>query len=255
MRSAWATPDDDHGIRHQDRQHGDESTRPEKPTQVRLRIAQVMTLAWSSGGALELRERVMTFYVPEPISPADAAMERYAAGEDVAFGAVYDAVAPKIYAYILRQSRSESIADDIVQQTLLRMHTARGSFLQGARVMPWAYAISRRLLIDRSRRHKREVLSLDDSVPGADEASSDATAEELVAAAELSRRIETELAKLPEGQRVAFDLVKREGLSMAEAAAVLGTTVTAVKLRAHRAYIALRAALGDSVELGEGSEP
>ncbi len=214
-----------------------------------------MTLAWSSGGALELRERVMTFYVPEPISPADAAMERYAAGEDVAFGAVYDAVAPKIHAYILRQSRSESIADDIVQQTLLRMHTARGSFLQGARVMPWAYAIARRLLIDRSRRHKREVLSLDDSVPGADEASSDATAEELVAAAELSRRIETELAKLPEGQRVAFDLVKREGLSMAEAAAVLGTTVTAVKLRAHRAYIALRAALGDSVELGEGSEP
>jgi DNA-directed RNA polymerase specialized sigma24 family protein len=43
---------------------------------------------------------------------------------------------------------------------------------------------------------------------------------------------------------VAFDLVKREGLSMAEAAQVLGTTVSAVKLRTHRAYEALRNALG-----------
>lgn len=192
----------------------------------------------------------MTVYVPESVSPADAAMERYAAGEDAAFGAVYDVVAPKIHAYILRQSRSESVADDIVQQTLLRMHLARGSFLLGARVMPWAYAIARRLLIDRSRRHKREVLSLDDATPGVNEVATDATAEELVAAAELARRIETELAKLPQAQRVAFDLVKREGLSMADAAAVLGTTVTAVKLRAHRAYVALRASLGDLIDSG-----
>lgn len=208
-----------------------------------------------AAGTLPLALRVMTMKVPEPRTPADLAMERYAAGEDSAFGAVYDGVAPKIHAYILRQSRSEAVADDIVQQTMLRMHLARGSFLEGAQVMPWAYAIARRLLIDRSRRHRREVLSQDDAAPGADEAAGGATAEELVAAAQLSRRIESELAKLPEGQRVAFDLVKREGLSMAEAASVLGTTVTAVKLRAHRAYVALREALGDVVgKLEEGEE-
>jgi DNA-directed RNA polymerase specialized sigma24 family protein len=39
--------------------------------------------------------------------------------------------------------------------------------------------------------------------------------------------------------------VKQEGLSIREAAQVLGTTVSAVKLRAHRAYIALRLVLGD----------
>jgi DNA-directed RNA polymerase specialized sigma24 family protein len=47
---------------------------------------------------------------------------------------------------------------------------------------------------------------------------------------------------------VAFELIKKEGLSVKEAAEVLGTTVTAVKLRAHRAYVALRAALGSIVD-------
>ena len=49
---------------------------------------------------------------------------------------------------------------------------------------------------------------------------------------------------------MAFELVKQEGLSMAEAAAVLGTTVSAVKLRAHRAYEALRRVLGDAIGSG-----
>ena len=57
--------------------------------------------------------------------------------------------------------------------------------------------------------------------------------------------LSAELEKLPENQRVAFELIKQEGLSVAEAAQTLGTTVAAVKLRAHRAYEALRAALAD----------
>ena len=67
-------------------------------------------------------------------------------------------------------------------------------------------------------------------------------------AQETARRIQTELRRLPETQRVAFELVKQEGLTFIEAAAVLGTTVAAVKLRAHRAYEALRAVLGDVLE-------
>ena len=70
-------------------------------------------------------------------------------------------------------------------------------------------------------------------------------ADEVAQARELAMRIDQVLAKLPQSQRAAFELVKNEGLSMAEAAQVLGTTVAAVKLRAHRAYEALRGALGD----------
>jgi RNA polymerase sigma-70 factor (ECF subfamily) len=52
---------------------------------------------------------------------------------------------------------------------------------------------------------------------------------------------------LPESQRTAFELLKQDGLTLAEAAAVLGVSVTAVKLRAHRAYQALRVAIGERV--------
>ena len=63
-----------------------------------------------------------------------------------------------------------------------------------------------------------------------------------------------ELARISEFDRSAFELVKCHGLSMAEAAEVLGTTANAVKLRAFRAYAALRAALGAEVrEELEGS--
>jgi len=186
---------------------------------------------------------------------ADAAMSRYALGDEAAFGEVYDALAPRLYAYLLRLSRSEARAEDLLQQTMLKIHVARGSFIPGAAVAPWAYAIAHRLFIDGTRRGKREVPqgAPDDSGPQAarDEGAS---ADELVAAQQLGARIRRELGKLPENQRVAFELIKQEGMSVAEAAAVLGTSVTAVKLRAHRAYQALRAALGDVLEM-EGVEP
>jgi len=66
-------------------------------------------------------------------------------------------------------------------------------------------------------------------------------------------RMDRELARMPEAHRVAFELVQRDGLSMAETAQVLGTTENAVKLRAFRTYEALRAALGaEARELLEG---
>jgi RNA polymerase sigma-70 factor (ECF subfamily) len=177
---------------------------------------------------------------------ADVAMERYAGGDDAAFALVYDALAPRLYGYLLRQTRENARAEDILQQTLLQIHRARASFIPGAEVMPWAFAIARRLVVDSVRRGRRELLS-SDGEPDAG-ASSDVAADDLVQAQQLARRVERELAKLPPAQRVAFELVKNEGLSMAEAAQVLGTTVAAVKLRAHRAYEALRIALGDVIE-------
>ena len=178
-------------------------------------------------------------------SEADIAMERYAAGDDAAFATVYDGLAPRLYGFLLRQTRDKTRAEDILQQTLLQIHRARDRFLPGAEVTPWAFAIARRLLVDSVRRGKREVLTDDgDPDPGKDRGPA---ADELVQARELAQRIEGVLAKLPQSQRMAFELIKNEGLSVAEAAQVLGTTVAAVKLRAHRAYEALRSALGDVI--------
>src|SRR5215470_9959828 len=86
--------------------------------------------------------------------PADAAMERYADGDAAAFAIVYDALAPRLLGLLRRQA--PQYAEDLVQQTFFQMHLARGTFVRGAQVRPWAFAIARRLLIDRIRRRKHE---------------------------------------------------------------------------------------------------
>jgi len=192
-----------------------------------------------------------------PNAALDAAMDRYAAGDDGAFGEIYDKLAPRLFAFLLRQSRDRAKAEDVVQQTMLQIHRARGRFMQGAQVMPWAFAIARRLMIDQHRRGGREVLApTDDDTTGDLLASLDAGADELAIAKEVAERLGEELQRLPENQRVAFELIKQEGLSVAEAAQVLGTTVAAVKLRAHRAYEALRAVLASERRSGSSrAEP
>ncbi len=176
---------------------------------------------------------------------ANAAMDRYAQGEEGAFGEVYDLVAPRVYAYLLRQTRDRAQADDLLQQTLLQMHRHRGSYAAEFAVLPWAFAIARRLFVDEFRRRKTDALWSARSVSDDDRVCGSCPDDE-VASRETARIIDRELLRLPETQRVAFELLRIDGLSHDEAAQVLGTTVSAVKLRAFRAYAALRAALASS---------
>ena len=60
---------------------------------------------------------------------ADVAMERYAGGDDASFGLVYDALAPRLFGYLLRQTRQRARAEDLLQQTMLHIHRARASFI------------------------------------------------------------------------------------------------------------------------------
>jgi RNA polymerase sigma-70 factor (ECF subfamily) len=185
-------------------------------------------------------------------------MDRYAGGDDSAFGELYDGLAPRIFAFLLRHTRDRARAEDVVQQTMLQIHRARGRFIPGAEVTPWAFAIARRLLVDQHRRGGagREVLAQTEDGTFDMLVALDAPADELASAKETAARIGRELERLPENQRVAFELIKQDGLSVAEAAQVLGTTVAAVKLRAHRAYEALRAALAlDSTQSTRRGEP
>jgi RNA polymerase sigma-70 factor (ECF subfamily) len=179
---------------------------------------------------------------------ASAAMDRYAGGDEAAFSQLYDLLAPRLYSFLLRRTRDQSKTEDLVQQTFLQMHSARRHFAPGADVTPWAYAIARRLLIDLFRKSGREVPADDGEFDEQRESTApDTSPDTVVSRQRLARRMAEELARLPEAQRAAFELVQRDGLTMAEAAQVLGTTVAAVKLRAFRTYEALRAALGDEV--------
>lgn len=173
-------------------------------------------------------------------------MERYACGDDAAFERLYDAVAPRLFSYLLRQTRDRGRAEDLLQQTLLHMHKARGTFLPGAEVMPWAFAIARRLLVDHVRKDRRDrmIAAAEMIVAAGLVSSAGVAADDLVHARQVERRVQEVLLALPDTQRVAFELVKQDGLSHAEAAQVLGTTVAAIKQRTHRAYTALRVAVG-----------
>jgi RNA polymerase sigma-70 factor (ECF subfamily) len=179
-------------------------------------------------------------------------MDRYANGDAAAFGDVYDLLAPRLHAFFSNRTRDHARAEDLVQQTLLQMHCARQSYILGSDVAPWAFAIGRRLLIDALRRGRKELLfdSTEEATAALDaRVAGDGLPDELAASRQMASRMEAKLEELPEPQRAAYLLVREEGKSVAEAAETLGTTVTAVKLRAHRVYEALRAVL----KVGEGS--
>jgi RNA polymerase sigma-70 factor, ECF subfamily len=185
----------------------------------------------------------------------DLAMERYASGDEAAFAEIYDALRPRLLAYVRRQIRDTNLAEDIVQQAFLQMHRARGQFIRGAEVLPWAFAITRHLITDfhRRRRDWSQVSTADSADSDAAEEqrwrqSGQPSADEVLDAQRAADRVELEISRLPAAQRAAFELLKEDGLSLSQAAKVLGTTITAVKLRSHRAKLALRAALCDLAE-------
>ena len=185
---------------------------------------------------------------------ASKAMDRYASGDDASFSELYDLLSPRLLSFLLRRTRDPALAEDLLQQTFLQMHCARRHFAARADVTPWAFAIARRLLIDIFRKSGREFLGDDDDSRD-ERPAPDAPPDRVLAERRLVRRVDEVLTRIPEAHRVAFDLVQREGLSMAEAAEVLGTTVATVKLRAFRSYEALRASLGEEVREELGIKP
>ena len=178
---------------------------------------------------------------------ASAAMDRYACGDDAAFSCLYDLLAPRLSSFLLRRTGDAARAEDLVQQTFFQMHCARRHFTAGAGVTPWAFAIARRLLIDGIRRGGRDPGLSHDGGGDVESISSEPGPEAIAARNRIVHRMNDALAHVSEADRAAFELVKCDGLSMAEAGEVLGISPNAVKLRAFRAYRSLRAALGDEV--------
>lgn len=178
-------------------------------------------------------------------SELNAAMDRYACGDAGAFRAIHRALYPRLVAYLTRMTGSPALADDLTQETFLRLHRARATFASGGAVLPWVYAIARNVHIDhvRAARHRSEERLPSDPGPAEPAAPPGSDVENAAIASEMARAVERVLARLPAAQREAFVLLRYEGLSVQDAAAVLGATETAVKLRAFRAYEALRAEL------------
>ncbi|HET9960577.1 MAG TPA: RNA polymerase sigma factor [Polyangiaceae bacterium] len=177
---------------------------------------------------------------------ADEAMRRYAGGDAAAFEELYAALASRLYSFCVRLAGRGGDADDLFQEAFLKLHRSRGTYAPGSNALHWAFAIVRSTYLDRLRARTRRPEELFASVeegPGENSGEAHASPESVLHAEALARLVERELQRMSERNRSAYVLLKLEGLTAAEAAAVLGTTGEAVKQRAFRAYEALREAL------------
>jgi RNA polymerase sigma-70 factor (ECF subfamily) len=176
-------------------------------------------------------------------------MTRYCDGDAGAFRELYALVAPRLLGYLLKMARERALADDLLQQTFLKVHRARAAYVRGADPLPWIYSIAHRTFIDETRKHKRAVVRVGEAeelpeVPAGLTGESEDRRDEGRADPELMAAALTALAGLPVQQREAVVLTKLDGKTVAEAAEIAGTTVGAMKVRAHRGYEALRKLLG-----------
>lgn len=179
----------------------------------------------------------------------DDVMRRYAEGDSAAFDELYATLGPRLYSFCVRLSgRSE--ADDLFQESFLKLHRSRGSYVPGSSVLHWAFAIARSTYIDRHRWRARRPEELARTTDEHDETSAldgvageEASPESTANARALERIVATELQRMSERNRSAYLLMRVEGLTASEAAAILGISSDAVKQRAHRAYETIRATL------------
>lgn len=174
-------------------------------------------------------------------------MERYCDGDAAAFRELHALVAPRLFGYLLHMARDRAVAEDLLQQTFLKVHRARTAYVRGADPLPWIYAIAHRTFLDEARRQKRAIARVDPEgeVPEVAAVIDGRSQAEAAAAApghdpELAKAAIAALETLPTAQREAVVLTKLDGRSIAEAAAIAGTTTGAMKVRAHRGYVALR---------------
>jgi len=190
----------------------------------------------------------------EALESIDLAMQRYADGDDAAFAEVFAGLAPRLRTFLWRLSGSRDLAEDLMQETLLRIHHARGSFARGRRVAPWAYAIARNCYISHARTAQSKLARASGDADKLELAASyDADGEATSMARQSALVVERALASMTEARREAFILLRYEGMSVAAAARIVGISEGALKIRAFHAYEIIRAALDGMTSLADSA--
>lgn len=175
-------------------------------------------------------------------------MGRYCDGDARAFRELYALISPRLFGYLVKISRHRTLAADLLQQTFMKVHRSRAAYIRGADPEPWFYAIAHRTFIDEVRKQQRDIVRLgEDRDPDASVGLTGESDEHAGPAdPELVTAAMSALALLPQDQRQAVVLTKLQGRTLAEAAEIAGTSVTAMKVRAHRGYKALRGMLASA---------
>jgi RNA polymerase sigma-70 factor (ECF subfamily) len=178
----------------------------------------------------------------------EALLDRYQQGDTAATTELIQRLSPELLRFFLAQEATRTEAEDLLQNTWLRIHKARHTYRAGAPVLPWVFAIAKHVRVDgyRKRRRIQQRESATGSLPDCP------VAHEPLAAGTLS--FESLIAGLPESQREVLTMLKVNGLSLEEVALATSTTVGAVKQKASRAYAKLRTLLSGSGSWRTASE-
>ena len=186
-----------------------------------------------------------------PHSDADACdradMERLIAGQDTALNDLMERHATPVFHFLCRMVGNEDDANDLAQETFVRVFKSRGSFRTNEKFSTWLFTIAANLARNHFRwRSRHPNVSLETENVETEQTlgstlPSDAPAPNVQAlAAERAAAVRAAVGKLPEDLREAIVLCEWEELSMAEAATILETTPKAVESRLYRARQLLR---------------
>jgi RNA polymerase sigma-70 factor (ECF subfamily) len=169
-----------------------------------------------------------------PDEGLEALMLRYQRADGDAAATLIGRISPLLHRFFMVQAVSRRYADDLVQETWLRIHAARRTHRPGEPVLPWIYAIARHVRVD-SYRKARRVESREQQVETLPEYAMRGQQ-----AATRLPDLDELLSSLPQSQRDVIVMLKVSGMSLEEVARATSSSVGSVKQKAHRAYEKLR---------------
>ena len=187
--------------------------------------------------------------------PDAALMVAFQGGDERAFRSLFEKHGRAMVSFCHHFVRDQARAEELAQDVFLKLHRSAARYQPTARFKTFLYRIASNHCLNELRRGEyagrravqdrgeRELAPTEpDTLPAAT-----GTPEDEAVAHALGGAVEALLVRLPEKQRAAFVLARLEGLSYGEIAAVLVTTVPAVKSLVHRATVAAAAALAPFV--------
>lgn len=189
---------------------------------------------------------------PPPAKPSDKElMLAYGAGDEEAFTLLFQRYKLRLFNYFLRHLGDRTAAEDLLQTTFLKIHRIRKSYQPSAAFSTWIFTIATNLLRDyaTAARRRAQVIELGEVrreiATGSSVSESNAIAEtkspeDEYGEREMVNHIRQAVESLPAEQKEVILLAKYEGFKYEEIAEILNITVSAAKVRAHRAMKSLQ---------------
>lgn len=166
-------------------------------------------------------------------------MRKYQQADRTAAESLFQMLVPLLTRFFLSMPDARQAADDLAQETLLRVHRARHSYRPGEPLLPWVYAIARHVRVDQYRKQRRT--SKHEEVVETEKLQ--AQAAPLQNSPQNMPDFDTLMSYLPESQREVLRMLKVLGMTVEEVARVTSSTAGSVKQKSHRAYEKLRSIL------------